>query len=942
MFGVVFLALTACGGGGPEASGLGGPVAVAPPPVVVGTEQAVEKGCAGRSTDAAVDEALASGRVGDLTEDDLFKDIFGQLSCAIEDADDVRAAFFSLDDTYASTDNTLTSITWDPTHDAGLLEPAADSVTLLHSNAVTRTDRTVLNAALAIAGQTKSARHLAFGSNPMRTIWRGGEAEGMTEFMQNGIGWLTQRDDLATGDLKVVIAQMAQSYYFPDQVSVRSWLDAQYGTRVTYNEATACDDAALSGCLTDSPDLLIISQVGDEPGVPELVKAAMDAGTPVLYMHYDGGLTSLGAKLLPLLGARYVRDNYWQNQSISNFNGTEQVGKISAEDQALQNILEHFEGDDFAFDFVACADRSCPADHGYISDFLTPVETLKSRIDAFDRSTMDLFALEGSRRDKALVLLADRFRAEARFPMDKVATPKGEFLRSMFADHVVHTARSVAPLQADLGNFSRSDFSHVTPVTKTVTLTARQYYSAAGVYAIPGQTVRVTRTDQSDVTTHIRVNLLRSGATHEFEDNGYKRPKHLSSVDMPIKPGGSLSFTSPHGGPIQVRFNNKDLETRFTFENVGEHAVWRSAADDADFAARIDADDFDWAELITPGFQVHSKSEKMRETLNHPVWPSAAMVAEATQQHLHNLPHVLGGFKGDGIDVVPEIHDFATTNGLEIHTLDTVKHMNADQATCGYGCSGNPYDAYWNFNPIGHGDIHELGHGLERSRFRYTGQPGHTGTNPYSYFSKSEFYKETGNTSDLGCQNLPYNALFETVQASRKTTDPAQYMRDQNLTGWNQGAAINLQIMMAAQDLGLLENGYNLLARQHIIDREFNLADNSDEAWAGKKDGLGFGAFMRTDAQSLSNNDWNLIALSHALNRNLSDYLELWGFELSDTAKAAVSDKVDFPTDFYVAGSQAHCTGFPTEKLPVDGDQVWPLAGKTTEKFEAKTDHHAH
>jgi len=235
-----------------------------------------------------------------------------------------------------------------------------------------------------------------------------------------------------------------------------------------------------------------------------------------------------------------------------------------------------------------------------------------------------------------------------------------------------------------------------------------------------------------------------------------------------------------------------------------------------------------------------------------------------------------------------EIHDFADRHGLDIHTLDTVKHMNADQATCGYGCSGNPYDAYWNFNPIGHGDIHELGHGLERSRFRYSDQ---------------------------------------------------QYMRDQNLTAWNQGAAINLQIMMAAQDLGLLENGYYLLARQHIIEREFNLADNNDADWDAKKDGLGFSDFTRDAARALSNNDWNLIALSHALDRDLSTYLERWGFVLSDAAKAAVAEKDDFPADFYIAEPQDHCLGFPTDKLPMDGTETWPVRTKPVAK-PIQTQHH--
>ncbi len=941
IMGASVLSLSACGGGSGSATApvtppTGVTPPASPPPVPV------EKGCAGRQTDAAVDQSVRTGQLGAVSAEDLIADISGQIACSVEDADIVRAAFFGLDEDFNATAETLSSISWDPTHDAGLLRAKADAVTLLTSNAVTRPDRTVQRYGLAIAGQSAEARHLALGSNPMRNEYSGGSDDGMTAFMKNGLAWLTDRDDLATGELNVVIAQMSQSFYFPDQIAVREWLDREYAGRVTYNAAGSCNDDALRACLNDLPDVLIISQNGEASVVSSTVQAGLDAGIPVLYMHHDGGLTDLGAELLPLLGADYAGDNYWRNLSLENFDGTQAIGQKSEDDANLEIVLGQLSDDSFTFDLSACEDKSCPSDHGYSADVLPVFQTLKTRFDNLDRSAIDIFAQDGQRRDKALVLLADKYRQEVTYPMDKVRSDRGAFIRSVFADHVVHTARRTAPVQADMGNFSRSDFSHVSPTNRTVSLTARRHYSAAGVYAIPGQTVRVQRTDNSDVKTHIRVNLLRSGATHEFNENGYSRPKHLSSQDMPIAPGETLIFTSPYGGPVQIRFDDKDMETNFIFENVGEHAVWRSAEDDANFEAKLAAGDYDWAELITPGFQVHSKLEKMRETVNHPIWPSAAQVAEATQHHLHNLPHILAGLKGDGIDVVPEIHDFAAINGLEIHSLSTVKHMNADQATCGYGCSGNPYDAYWNFNPIGHGDIHELGHGLERSRFRYTGQPVHATTNPYSYFSKTEFFKETGNTSELGCQNLPYEALFETVQASRSQADPAQYMRDQNLTEWNQGAAINLQIMMAAQDLGLLENGYYLLARQHIIEREFNIADDNDAAWDAKKEGLGFGAFSRTEARALSNNDWNLLALSHALDRDLSDYLERWGFELSDAAKAAVVDKTDFPTDFYIAEPQAHCLGFPTEKLPMDGSSTWPLASKPASKTSQPVDHHDH
>ena len=927
--------LSGCGGGGSTSTLTSPPVTVTPPP----SPTPIEKGCAGRQTEAVVDQSIRTGQLGEVSADSLIQDISGQIACSVEDADRVRAAFFGLDANLNETAETLSSISWDPTHDAAILSAKADMVPLLVSNAVTRSERLVQTHPFAIAGETETARHLVLSSNPMRNAYRGGTVDGVTAFMKNGLAWLTQRDDLATGDLNIVIAQLSQSYYFPDQVAVREWLDREYEGRVTYNEAGVCNGAALRSCLNDLPDLLILSQTGDMEQVSETVQAGLDAGIPVLYMHHDGGLTELGAELLPRLGANYVGDNYWRNLSLENYDGRQAIGQKTDEDQALEVLLTGLNSDDFNFDFSACQDKSCPSDHGYSTDVMPVLQNLKTRFDTLDKAAMDIFSQSGQRRDKALVLLADKFRQDVSYPMDKISTDRREFLKSLFADHIVHTRRRVAPAQADMGNFSRSDFSHVSPANKIVSLTARQHYSAAGVYAIPGQTVRVRRTDNAAVQTHIRVNLLRSGATHEFSENGYSRPKHLSSQDMPLQSGEILTFTSPYGGPIQIRFDGKDMETQFIFENVGEHAVWRSADDDADFEAKLDAGDYDWAELITPGFQVHSKLEKMRETVNHPVWPSAAQLAEATQLYMHNLPHVLAGFKGDGIDIVPEIHDFTDRHGLDIHTLDTVKHMNADQATCGYGCSGNPYDAYWNFNPIGHGDIHELGHGLERSRFRYSDQPVHAVTNPYSYFSKSEFYKATGNRSELGCQSLPYETLFDAVQASRSKVNPAQYMRDQNLTAWNQGAAINLQIMMAAQDLGLLENGYYLLARQHIIEREFNLADNNDADWDAKKDGLGFSDFTRDAARALSNNDWNLIALSHALDRDLSTYLERWGFVLSDAAKAAVAEKDDFPADFYIAEPQDHCLGFPTDKLPMDGTETWPVRTKPVAK-PIQTQHH--
>ncbi|MGU3846649.1 ImpA family metalloprotease, partial [Vibrio diabolicus] len=93
----------------------------------------------------------------------------------------------------------------------------------------------------------------------------------------------------------------------------------------------------------------------------------------------------------------------------------------------------------------------------------------------------------------------------------------------------------------------------------------------------------VTRNDSNEVTTKIVINSLRSGATHEFSKDGYTRPKMLTSFAYEVKPGETITLTSPYGGPIQVHFNNNDVPVALTFSHVAQHPVWRSEKDNDAF-----------------------------------------------------------------------------------------------------------------------------------------------------------------------------------------------------------------------------------------------------------------------------------------------------------------------------------------------------------------------
>ncbi|MCB1622834.1 MAG: ImpA family metalloprotease, partial [Thiothrix sp.] len=749
----------------------------------------------------AVEQSLAGEQLF-ATDEELLDAALATITASRNLLLDARIRLFNLNpDGSARTDgSSLTALDWNPTHDAALLQSTYGmNIPVLTTNGA-GAGYAPKAREIGIAG-ADPARYLVLGGNPLRNAYRDSSTlnDPMHQWLENSLSWLSGREDLKTTPFQAVIAHLHDNVYFPDERAVRSWLDQHYPGQVSYNAADTCDDVALATCLEAGPDLLILSQypnAGTDPAaIAAVVTAAMQRGIPVLYLHLDGDMTALGNALLPLFNVSYLGDNYWHRLLLSGFDATSAAAAMPDNIRAIQTLLQHFRAGDYAFDWSACKGEDCSAVPGLDTEFAQGAGAVRSMLGSLDSAGVRLFERTGFRLQKLLVLLGQGYARRVHFPMDKVTTDDNAFMRSLFVDHAAYYQRAGNVPQADLGNFGRSDFSHITPVSKTVNLESKVNFRSVGVYVLPGVPVSVTRLDHSDTAVKVFVNTQRSTATHEWAANGYTRPKYLQSPSMVVNSGETLRFTSPYGGLLQAAFSANDLPVQLQVENVGEHPYWRSSADDAGFAAGLAAGDYDWAELATPGFEVHSTLGRMRESVSN--WGDAASLAARTMRYLHNFPHQLAGFQGPGIDAVAEIHDFASTNGLTISTLDMVKHMNADQATCGTGCSGNPYDAYWAFSPVSHGDIHELGHGLEKDRFRFSGWEGHSTTNPYSYYTKTQYFKDTG--ADPACQTLPFESVFNTLQASVSQTDPQAWLQA-NLwasSNWSQQVSMTLQMMMA-------------------------------------------------------------------------------------------------------------------------------------------------
>lgn len=870
-----------------------------------------------------LDLAIASGNALLVKDSDVI------LAAALAEIDshtnrfnDIKRQLFNLD----SIDNKLNAIDWDPSHDAAILYgqyPFNDTVlNTTSSHQVDGQDR-VLPIAIAGSKTLDSGRYLAFGGNPFRN----NKNAQMEQFLHNSFDWLTQKDTASLSQFNVVLAQLDESYWFKDRSQTRAWLDNNVNN-VSYNLEGTCDGINLTTCIANKPDVIIISLItrdgDDKASIIQSVESALAQNIPVIYIQHDGGINDHGKALLKVLNITHGHDNYWWKLHLSAFDPSTLWGSLPSDIASIKALLSNFKNKSFNVDLTGCSTRSCPAESNAQSEFFDGANAISALFNNLNSQKINIFNSKDYRLNKLFILLADHYRQTVSYPMDKLTTDKVDFFKSLYADYAIYNTRDINPVQPDMGNFSRSNFTHITPESAQVVLMSKPAFRSAGVYALPGQTFTVTRNDSNSVNTQIFINSLRSSATHIFNENSYNRPYFLQSNWIDITPGETIRFTSSYGGPIQIGFSQKDIEVNFSFTNIGRHPHWRTSADDIIFAEKMEQGDYDWAEIATEGFEVHSKLTRLRSSLSGSIWPLASDFAHATYRYTHNMVNILAGFQGPGIDVVAEIHDFVNDRGLSVDTIDIVKHMNADQPTCGWGCSGNPYDAGWAFSPTGHGDLHELGHGIERGSMRFEGYGGHSNTNFYSYFSKSVYEDETGEPAS--CQGLPFEAMFTTLQESKRATDATAYMQANLDKGWSAHHVLYIQLMMAAQAEGTLINGWNLYPRIHIWDREMWRLDDTEASWASGKIALGFDDYSRTEFSAMSQNERLFISLSEITQLNLTDWFAMYGFALSAKAQAQVAAKgyKMLPQVFYTSSGTGYCSTLVQSALPVDGNQVWP------------------
>jgi len=840
----------------------------------------------------------------------------------------------------------LTPVSWDPTHDAALLGPSVGrNAPVLFGNTPTsgelRTDGPVLAVFGRVDGESDGTPYMAFASNPFRTTGN----DQMERLLLNSIHRMTE--DVTP--LRVTLAQLDESQYFHDETGTRTWLTSHFPGSVSFNTAKACDGALLDSCVDAGTDLLIVSNVNataDDPAqIAASVSRALELGIPTLYVHHDGGTTELSELLFELLEIDYIGDNYWSKWKAVAFDPLPLLGSLTDEQQKIATMLEHLESGQYDF---TLANAQTDGKAAYDTQFGNGASAVRSMMNRYDGRAQNIFEGCGNETARTLALLGDRLRQDIHYPLTVASSSVPEFLRAYYADHAVLNVRSVAPEQPDRGSYDTRDLSHVRAVDRTVRLTSRRSFRSTGVYALPGRPMRVTRRDEGAGNVKVFVSSVRPGSTHEWEDDnfgGYSRPKFLQSASVPLSPGETVVVTSVYGGPVQLSFDLNDVEVEVEFENVGEHPYWASPADDAEFAANLASHVYDWVEVSTAGFELHSRIENFEGTMEDSRWNTPTILSAQIDKYTFSTTFRLAGYQGDGIEQVPEITDWAASKGFVLPILDNVIHANTDQASCGWGCSGNPYDAGWSFSPIGHGDVHEMGHSLQSETFQLTHANGtkvhenHAVTNWWAFYVANTYYDDDAMKREASDWGVSHKELFEQLQAAYAAGERAGTFSTRlddygaaHISTITDNYVFFMQAMMMARSKGKLANGYHVVPRIHLLNRAFAAARADMTKWDAARANLGFGSYSLAEATALSRNDYMLVALSYVTGLDYRDFFDMYGLATSAKAKAQVSG-FGYPVverAFFALGSLGHNHGAlstataSVQKITLDGTTAWP------------------
>lgn len=860
----------------------------------------------------------------------------------------------------------IDTISWHPSHDSITFTSylPESTVTVLPSNVDGSGNPAVRG--LVMASEQEGYRWAAMGAN-LFSVNTSAESD---RLLQGLIHWLTAEGDTRDG-LSIITAQLpsrSDSYYFPHNEAIRSWLASHYPDAYQINDANSCDYAALSKCIDErKPDLIVLSDIDRQglgyAGIREAITKAQAAGIPLLLSNYRREASPLLSPLYQQMGLT-TYGNYWSKLNASQL-ASATVLIADSQLTAVDALLAQLRSGQFDMTWLEnCSGNFLDCNGAdFLTHFKNGADWLRSAVITLDQMKRSAFTLSDADTLKAALLLADKYRSRIDYPI--TWQESAVWQQAMFADWLVNYARPRNLGQPDLGEYvtdrskvlKASAASYAFPATgeerKTISVPYPGQWTTSGWYVLPGQTVTLTRYDSGPATVDVKLNYHRRNTNRAFEQKIYRAPLELATQRLRLEPGTTLSFSSPYGGPLYLALSGGDgaLSADIGASGITWHPSitdFSDASQIQSFQTRLQETELPHVDLRSDGAEQHLRRDRLTNAIAAD-GDVSSLLRSIADDHI-NAVYTLAGFKIQGktlaeslpTEVVSACTALLGDDCLDesLNTRTLIQHANYDQnAHCGSGCSGNPWDAAWNISPTGWGDNHELGHNLQTNRLNvqyaaasdrdnwpgYGSRAGENSNNLFPYFVKwRAHYLRDGNTTTITDGHMNHKDLFYVFMSDvlqRKDASGNRQVLGSNCQPldsgdryegpWKSNAyavhngyrmAFYIQMALRADGLTLtdgtkLSNGFNLFTLLYQHSRLFGRYASNADNWLANRDRLGFSLFPYeghavyggNKVSSIPGNDFMLVALSRLTGLDWRSHFELLGLRYSSLAAEQVA-----------------------------------------------------
>ncbi|MGV8748927.1 metalloprotease ImpA [Pseudomonas aeruginosa] len=798
---------------------------------------------------------------------------------------------------------------------------------------------------LASLSLEAGGRGLAYGTNVLTQL--SGTNAAHAPLLKRAVQWLVNGDPGAATakDFKVSVVGV-------DKTATLNGLKS-----AGLQPADAACNALTDASCASASKLLVLGNGASAASLSATVRARLQAGLPILFVHTNGwNQSSTGQQILAGLGLQEgpYGGNYWDKDRVPSSRTRARsvdLGGAYGQDPALvQQIVDGSWRTDY--DWSKCTSyvgRTTCDDVPGLSDFSKRVDVLKGALDAYNQKAQNLFALPGTTSLRLWLLWADAVRQNIRYPMDKAADT-ARFQETFVADAIVGYVREAGAAQKELGSYAgqRQQSMPVSGSEETLTLTlpSAQGFTAIGRMAAPGKRLSIRIEDAGQASLAVGLNTQRIGSTRLWNTRQYDRPRFLKSPDIKLQANQSVALVSPYGGLLQLVYSGATPGQTVTVKVTGAASQpfldiqpgEDSSQAIADFIQALDADKADWLEIRSGSVEVHAKVEKVRGSIDKDYGGDVQRFIRELNEVFIDDAYTLAGFAIPNQAKTPAIQQECAVRGWDcdsetLHKLPGTQHINVDQyAQCGGGCSGNPYDQTWGLNPRGWGESHELGHNLQVNRLKvYGGRSGEISNQIFPLHKDWRVLREFG--QNLDDTRVNYRNAYNLIVAGRAESDPLAgvYKRlweDPGTYALNgERMAFYTQWVHYWADL---KNdplqGWDIWTLLYLHQRQ---VDKSD--WDANKAALGYGTYAQRpgnsgDASSTDGNDNLLIGLSWLTQRDQRPTFALWGIRTSAAAQAQVAAHgfAEQPAFFY---ANNRTNEYSTVKLldMSQGSPAWPF-----------------